>query len=131
MAGFDSVTNALFRDAVASLFDSTCSVVRDGALTSNGRFGGTRAETTIATGVSCSVQHESNGSRNSVRFAERLGSRVFTGIYVARRDDVHMDDRIVVDGTVVYEVIGQPYLDGPDDPCLMIPCAAIAPALTT
>lgn len=131
MSGFGAATDELFGTVLTSLFDATCTITRDGARTGNGRFGGTYATTTVASGLACSVQHEAAGSRSSRAYADRLNGRAFATVFIDRTATVVLaNDRIAVSGGGTYTVIGQPYYDGPDDPVLTIPCAAETPAAT-
>lgn len=130
-AGFGADVDALFQAAAATLFDQTLDVTRKGTPVNTGvAFNSTRAVTTIASNVPCSIQHATIGTGNSyTQYAARLNGRSLAFAFVPRSTPVLDHDTLVVHGGDTYDVVGQPHLDGPDDPALTVPCAAITPAV--
>lgn len=127
MAGFGALINDVFQDAMALLFDTTCTVKRAGARTANGRFGYTSTLATTYSAVPCTVRHN---VPDRGMYADRLNGRVLAILAMPREYTVLVDDVIQVAGGDTYQVVGPPHLDGPDDPALSIPVAAVTPAVT-
>lgn len=130
MSGFGADINALFQEVTALLYDCESSVVRKGAPTATGRFQYTTSETTVYTNVPTLVQHNAaNYGSRAIAYADRLAGRALALAFVPREYVVLDRDTIKVEGGDTYEVVGPPHLDGPDDPNLTVPCAAIAPVV--
>lgn len=129
--GFGAETNTLFQEAVEGLMDSECSVVRHGAPESVGRFQWTQDDEIVYPIVPCTVQHNvGNAGAMAIQYANRLQGRAVAIAYVPRQFTILVDDVLKVAGGDTYDVVGSPHLDGPDDPCLTVPVAAIAPVVT-